>query len=77
MKEKRASVMARQLEIPEIENCIRDSIKELQNEIESINYKIDNVAADEANLDAKLEKKRAELDRNQKRLQTLRAVRLE
>ncbi len=69
--------MARQLEIPEIENCIRDSIKELQNEIESINYKIDNVAADEANLDAKLEKKRAELDRNQKRLQTLRAVRLE
>ncbi len=77
MKEKRASVMARQLEIPEIENCIRDSIKELQNEIESINYKIDNVAADEANLDAKIEKKRAELDRNQKRLQTLRAVRLE
>jgi clusterin-associated protein 1 len=77
LKEKRASVMARQLEIPEIENCIRDSIKELQNEIESINYKIDNVAADEANLDAKLEKKRAELDRNQKRLQTLRAVRLE
>jgi clusterin-associated protein 1 len=69
--------MARQLEIPEIENCIRDSIKELQNEIESINYKIDNVAADEANLDAKIEKKRAELDRNQKRLQTLRAVRLE
>ena len=36
---------------------------------------IDNVASDEANLEAKIEKKRGELDRNQKRLATLQSVR--
>ncbi|CAG2118224.1 unnamed protein product [Medioppia subpectinata] len=75
IREQRTSVMARQLEIPEIERSIRESIRDLQNEIENINYKIDNVAADEANLDVKIERKKAELDRNQKRLQTLRSVR--
>lgn len=36
---------------------------------------IDNVASDEANLEAKIEKKKNELDRNQKRLSTLQSVR--
>lgn len=36
---------------------------------------LDNVASDEANLEAKIEKKRAELERNQKRLATLHTVR--
>lgn len=36
---------------------------------------LDNVASDEANLEAKIEKKRNELERNQKRLQTLQTVR--
>ena len=36
---------------------------------------IENVASDEANLEAKIEKKRAELERNQKRLETLQSVR--
>ena len=37
---------------------------------------IENVASDEANLEAKIEKKRTELERNQKRLATLQSVRL-
>ena len=36
---------------------------------------LDNVASDEANLEAKIEKKKNELERNQKRLQTLQSVR--
>lgn len=36
---------------------------------------LDNVASDEANLEAKIEKKKAELERNQKRLATLHTVR--
>lgn len=36
---------------------------------------IENVASDEANLEAKIEKKRSELERNQKRLETLQSVR--
>ena len=38
---------------------------------------LDNVASDEANLEAKIEKKKNELERNQKRLQTLQSVRYE
>lgn len=38
-------------------------------------YNIENVASNEANLEAKIEKKKVELERNQKRLQTLKKVR--
>lgn len=37
---------------------------------------IENIAADEANLEAKIEKRKMDLERNQKRLQTLKSVRL-
>lgn len=36
---------------------------------------METVAADEANLQVKIDKKKADLERNQKRLATLRAVR--
>lgn len=36
---------------------------------------MDNVASDEANLEAKMEKRKSELERNQKRLATLQTVR--
>jgi len=36
---------------------------------------IENIASDEANLEVKIEKKKAELERNQKRLETLQSVR--
>lgn len=36
---------------------------------------MDNVASDEANLEAKIEKKQLELDRNKKRLRSLQSVR--
>lgn len=37
---------------------------------------LDNIASDEANLEAKIDKKKAELERNQKRLKSLESVRL-
>jgi clusterin-associated protein 1 len=36
---------------------------------------LDNIASDEANLEAKIEKKKAELERNHKRLKSLESVR--
>ena len=36
---------------------------------------LDNIASDEANLETKIEKKKAELERNQKRLKSLESVR--
>ena len=47
----------------------------LQAEMKKTQSAIENVAADEANLEAKIEKKKAELERNQKRLETLQSVR--
>ena len=38
---------------------------------QKISHNIENVASNEANLEAKIEKKKVELDRNQKRLLTL------
>ena len=42
---------------------------------QKITNNIENVASNEANLEAKIEKKKVELDRNQKRLFTLKKVR--
>lgn len=47
----------------------------IQNEIRKTLNMLDNVASDEANLEAKIEKKKNELERNQKRLATLQSVR--
>ena len=43
--------------------------------LQKVTYNIENVASNEANLEAKIEKKKVELERNQKRLQTLKKVR--
>ena len=43
--------------------------------IQKVTYNIENVASNEANLEAKIEKKKVELERNQKRLATLKKVR--
>lgn len=61
--------------MPEIEKCLHETIKAVEKDIENVNFKIENVASDEANLDAKIEKKRTELERHQKRLTTLKSVR--
>ena len=42
---------------------------------QKVTYNIENVASNEANLEAKIEKKKVELERNQKRLATLKKVR--
>jgi clusterin-associated protein 1 len=44
-------------------------------EIANTKELMENVSASEANLDNKIEKKQADLERNQKRLQTLKKVR--
>ncbi|XP_074647705.1 clusterin-associated protein 1-like [Tubulanus polymorphus] len=71
----RSAVIARPLEINEVERSLTDSIKAVETEMAKTNDMINNVASDEANLEAKIEKRRLELDRNQKRLQTLQSVR--
>lgn len=75
LKEARSSALGRQLEINDLEKLIKQSMKSLEEEKKKMMSAIDNVASDEANLEMKIEKKQADLGRNQKRLETLQSVR--
>ncbi|XP_041362932.1 clusterin-associated protein 1-like isoform X2 [Gigantopelta aegis] len=75
LREERIMVLSRSLEINEVENGLHSSIKAVEAEIAKTMQMLDNVASDEANLEAKIEKKRSELERNHKRLSTLQSVR--
>lgn len=47
----------------------------MQAQVQKTKDLLNNVASDEANLEAKIEKRKLELERNRKRLQTLQSVR--
>ncbi|XP_046989954.1 clusterin-associated protein 1 [Schistocerca americana] len=75
MREARNSCIAKQMEIGELEEAMKKAVEMLKSDINNIKQLIENVSTGEASLDSKIEKKRIELDRNSKRLQTLRKVR--
>ncbi|XP_034782849.1 clusterin-associated protein 1 homolog [Acipenser ruthenus] len=75
LREMRTAAIARPLEINETEKALRAAVKEALEHVQKTKDTLDNVASDEANLEAKIEKKKLELERNQKRLQTLQSVR--
>lgn len=54
---------------------MRQALETVKMEITNTKQLMENVSASEANLDSKIEKKQTELERNQKRLQTLKKVR--
>ncbi|XP_041605716.1 clusterin-associated protein 1 isoform X5 [Vulpes lagopus] len=74
-KELRTEAIARPLEINETEKVMRIAIKDILAQVQKTKDLLNNVASDEANLEAKIEKRKLELERNQKRLQTLQSVR--
>lgn len=75
LREARNSAIARQLEIHEVEKGVSASRSQVENEIKKTVAMLENIASDEANLEAKIDKKRGELERNEKRLSTLQSVR--
>lgn len=75
LREMRAMAIARPLEINETEKALRAAITEVLESVEKTKDMLNNVASDESSLEAKIEKKKQALERNQKRLQTLQSVR--
>uniref|UniRef100_A0A3B4TWN9 Clusterin associated protein 1 n=1 Tax=Seriola dumerili TaxID=41447 RepID=A0A3B4TWN9_SERDU len=75
LREMRTAAIARPLEINETEKALRAAIKEILQSVEKTKDMLSNVVSDETSLDAKIEKKKQELERNRKRLQTLQSVR--
>lgn len=75
LRELRSNALAKQMDVNDVEAWIRAATVKVQEEISKTKEMIENVASDEVNLDAKIEKKKTELERNQKRLATLKEVR--
>ncbi|EFN77153.1 Clusterin-associated protein 1 [Harpegnathos saltator] len=75
LREIRNTKVARQFDTSEIEVALKDVLDSTRKEMDDTRKQIDNVKDTEQNLDARIERRRTELDRNQKRLQTLKKVR--
>ncbi|KAI1233900.1 hypothetical protein IHE44_0004351 [Lamprotornis superbus] len=71
LREARTESIARPLEINEAEKVMKIAINSVLGEVQKTKDMLNNVALDEANLEAKIEKRKLELERSQKRLQTL------
>ena len=54
-------MLARNLEIQEVESGLRAAAKLVAEETQKVQNNIENVAANEANLEAKIEKKKVEI----------------
>lgn len=65
----------RQYEINDVESGIKRAMDAVKQEIEETKQMADGVSATESNLDAKIERRKVEIDRYEKRLQTLKKVR--
>ena len=68
-------MLGRQIVIEQIESTVRQSIQHLQEEMSSMQDRKESLDQDNEDLNSKIEKKFAELNRNRKRLQTLTAQR--
>ncbi|XP_063270290.1 clusterin-associated protein 1 isoform X1 [Prinia subflava] len=75
LREARTESIARPLEINEDEKVMKIAINNVLEEVQKTKDMLNNVSLDEANLEAKIEKRKLELERSQKRLQTLQSVR--
>ncbi|XP_009984197.1 PREDICTED: clusterin-associated protein 1 [Tauraco erythrolophus] len=75
LPEARTESIARPLEINEAEKMMKVAIDCVLEQVQKTKDMLNNVALDEANLEAKIEKRKLELERSQKRLQTLQSVR--
>lgn len=62
------------LDVNKMEGNIQSSITGVNQEIQQLSHRLENSASDEASLEAKIEKRKADLERNQKRLKRLEHV---
>ncbi|XP_044759301.1 clusterin-associated protein 1 homolog isoform X2 [Coccinella septempunctata] len=71
----RQKSISRQFEITEVEGGIKKAIEMINGDIKETTELINNISATESNLDSKIERRKVEIDRYEKRLQTLKKVR--
>nr|XP_018913765.1 PREDICTED: clusterin-associated protein 1 homolog [Bemisia tabaci] len=75
LREARYTKVNMPLDISSIESGLKQSIKNLNNTVTQTKQMIENIATTEASLDVKIEKRQVDLERNKKRLESLKKVR--
>jgi clusterin-associated protein 1 len=75
LREVRKAVISKPFELIEIEKAVNDSINEMKQKLTSSQQALENSLADEANLLTKIDKKKQEFERAEKRLKALQSVR--
>ncbi|CAI8055888.1 Clusterin-associated protein 1 [Geodia barretti] len=75
LRDLRRTALSQTVDIEELERGIASSISAVKTEIERVQQMLGNLGGDEASLEVKIENKRQELERNQKRLRSLANVR--
>ncbi|RDD45288.1 Clusterin-associated protein 1-like protein [Trichoplax sp. H2] len=75
LRDQRTTALARPLELDDLEDRVSKSVSSVEEQHQHTERMLNNIASDEANLEAKIQKKKQELERNQKRLKSLQAVR--
>jgi clusterin-associated protein 1 len=68
-------VIAKPFELKSMEDAVADAMNQLQSQLTTMAATIENLGSDETNLTAKIDKKKQELDRAEKRLKSLQGVR--
>ncbi|QDZ21829.1 clusterin-associated protein 1 [Chloropicon primus] len=63
------------IDLEEIERAVQNSIQSVRENITNLDIQLDELEKDKSNLESKIEKRRAELERSEKRLSTLQSVR--
>uniref|UniRef100_H3CXI0 Clusterin associated protein 1 n=1 Tax=Tetraodon nigroviridis TaxID=99883 RepID=H3CXI0_TETNG len=75
LKESRSVAMAKPFEMNEIEKALRAAIRDDLESLETTRDMLSKLVSDEPTLDGKIQKKKQELERNQKRFRTVQSVR--
>ncbi|KAJ3189474.1 Clusterin-associated protein 1 [Gaertneriomyces sp. JEL0708] len=75
LRDVRTAVISRPFELNTMQVAVNEAITNLRGQLSVTQAALDNLGADEGNLLSKIDKKKSELERAQKRLQSLQSVR--
>ncbi|KAH6564709.1 hypothetical protein BASA62_007757 [Batrachochytrium salamandrivorans] len=75
LRDRRSDVISKPFELSEMERTVAEAVNQLQEQISSTRTGMESLLSDETNLVSKIEKKKLELDRAEKRLKSLSSVR--
>jgi clusterin-associated protein 1 len=75
LRAQRNQVLQKNYELTQVESALQKKMQSMEQQIQQTQEAIGNIAGNEAQLDQKIEKKTAELQRLRKRLDTMKNIR--